>query len=79
MGHLQRGGSPAPFDRILSSRYGVAALEAAKDGASDRMVCLRNGEIRTVSMAEATHVQKSVDPMGELVKTARMLDISFGD
>ncbi|HIZ78117.1 MAG TPA: ATP-dependent 6-phosphofructokinase [Firmicutes bacterium] len=79
LGHLQRGGSPAPFDRILSSRYGVAALEAAKDGVSDRMVCLRNGEIHTVSMAEATHVQKSVDPMGELVKTARMLDISFGD
>ncbi|MEE0776307.1 MAG: ATP-dependent 6-phosphofructokinase, partial [Bacillota bacterium] len=79
LGHLQRGGSPAPFDRILSSRYGVAALEVAKSDASDVMVCLRNGSIETVSLAEATHGQKSVNPLGELVNTARMLDISFGD
>lgn len=79
LGHLQRGGSPAPFDRILSSRYGVAALEAAKQGANDVMVCLCNGNIETVPLAEATHAPKSVDPLGELVNTARMLDISFGD
>ncbi|MDO4542201.1 MAG: ATP-dependent 6-phosphofructokinase [Bacillota bacterium] len=79
LGHLQRGGSPAPFDRILSSRYGVAALEAAAGGDSDIMVCLRNNEITTVSLAKATKAPKSVDPNGELVKTARMLDISFGD
>lgn len=79
LGHLQRGGSPAPFDRILSSRYGVAALEAAAAGASDVMVCLKNNSITTVSLAKATKQQKTVDPQGELVHTGRMLDISFGD
>ncbi|MEG2148455.1 MAG: ATP-dependent 6-phosphofructokinase [Clostridiales bacterium] len=79
LGHLQRGGSPAPFDRILSSRYGVAAVEAVIDGKNDVMVCLKNNKIETVPLSKATKVQKTVDPNGELVKTARLLDISFGD
>lgn len=79
LGHLQRGGSPAPFDRILSSRYGVAALEAAVRGESDVMVRLHNNKVTTVPLATAIKVLKSVDPQGELVRTARMLDISFGD
>lgn len=79
LGHLQRGGSPAPFDRILSTRYGVAAAEAAVRGESNVMVCLRNNSIKTVPLKEAVKVLKSVDPRGETVAAARAVGISFGD
>ena len=79
LGHLQRGGSPAPFDRILSTRYGVAAAEAALRGENDVLVCLRNDAVETVPIEEAVRVLKTVDPNGEMVRTARAVGISFGD
>ncbi|HMM07059.1 MAG TPA: ATP-dependent 6-phosphofructokinase [Clostridiales bacterium] len=79
LGHLQRGGSPAPFDRILSSRYGVAAVRAAFDGRRNVIVCLKNDHIELVPIGEFARVLKKVDPCGELVQTARDLGISFGD
>lgn len=79
LGHIQRGGSPAPFDRILSSRYGVAAVRAAFNGRRNVMVCLKNDRIELVPIAESVRVLKKVDPDGELVQTARDLGISFGD
>lgn len=79
LGHLQRGGSPVAFDRVLASRYGVAALEAARAGKDGHMVCLDHDEIRAVPLAAALQTLKSVDPKGNLVATAKALGISFGE
>lgn len=79
LGHLQRGGSPVPFDRILATRLGRRAAEAAAGGRYGTMVCLRQGSIAEVPLAEATAAQKLVDPAGELVATARAVGVGFGD
>lgn len=79
LGHLQRGGSPTSFDRILGTRLGVAAVEAVVRGDFGRMVCLRGTSISTVSLEEAVGQLKKVDPDGELVRAARAIGVSFGD
>lgn len=79
LGHLQRGGSPAPFDRILSTRYGVAAAKAALRKEEGVIVCLRNDEIVSVPIKDAISVLKTVDPVGEIVATAKAVGISFGE
>lgn len=78
LGHLQRGGMPIPYDRIISSRYGVAAVHAVKEGRFGSMVSLKGTSIETVPIVDAIKELKRVDPEGELVKTARALGISFG-
>ena len=60
LGHLQRGGTPTAFDRILSTRYGLRAAEAVKNGEWGQMVALRGNEIVTVSLDEATEEIKTV-------------------
>jgi ATP-dependent phosphofructokinase / diphosphate-dependent phosphofructokinase len=60
LGHLQRGGTPTAFDRILSTRYGIRAAEAVKGGEWGKMVALRGNEIVTVSLDEATAETKTV-------------------
>jgi 6-phosphofructokinase 1 len=79
LGHLQRGGSPSAFDRILASRFGAAAARLAARGEFGRMVCLQGADIASVPIAEAIGKLKTVPPHGELVQTARDLGISFGD
>lgn len=79
LGHLQRGGQPIPYDRILSSRYGVAAVEAFIAGKYGSMVSLQGTEIKTVPLTEAVKDIKRVPVDGELIKTARSISISFGD
>lgn len=79
LGHIQRGGSPSPFDRILSTRFGVAAVELIARGQFGRMVCLREARIQSVDISEAVGKMKSVDPHGELVTMAKSIGISFGD
>lgn len=79
LGHVQRGGSPTPFDRILATRYGVAAAELALRHEYGRMVALRGTEILPVSLQEAVGKLRLVPTDGELVATARALGISFGD
>ncbi len=79
LGHLQRGGSPVPFDRILATRLGRRAAEAAAGGRFGTMVCLRDGQVAEVSLDQATAGQKLVDPQGELVGTARAVGVGFGD
>ena len=79
LGHVQRGGTPSPFDRILSTRFGVAAVELIAQGRFGEMVCLRDGEIRSVPIEQAVGVMKTVDPEGELVRTARAIGVCFGD
>jgi phosphofructokinase-like protein len=60
LGHLQRGGTPTAYDRILSTRYGLRAAEAVKNGEWGKMVALRGDEIVTVSLDEATEETKTV-------------------
>lgn len=79
LGHLQRGGTPTPFDRNLGTRFGVRATELAVSGDFGKMVCLCSGRIQTATLEEATATQKLVDPDGELVNAARSVGTSFGD
>lgn len=79
LGHIQRGGSPSPFDRILATRFGVAAVDLIARGEFGKMVCLQNAQIQSVKIADAIHKLKTVDPQGELVQSARAIGISFGD
>ena len=62
LGHIQRGGTPTAFDRVLATRFGIAAIDAVHDGASGTMVALRCGSIVRVPLAEATAELKLVDP-----------------
>ncbi len=79
LGHIQRGGSPTPFDRILGTRFGVAAVDLIAQGSFGKMVCLRSGRIEAVDIADAIGRLKIVDPHGQFVETARAIGICFGD
>jgi 6-phosphofructokinase 1 len=79
LGHIQRGGSPIAYDRILASRFGKAAADLAARGNYGEMVALQGDRIVSVPIREAVSRPKYVDPDGELVTTARSLGISFGD
>jgi 6-phosphofructokinase 1 len=62
LGHIQRGGTPTAFDRVLATRFGVAAIDAVHDGDYDHMVALQAGAIVRVPLAEAVTELKTVDP-----------------
>ncbi len=79
LGHVQRGGSPSPFDRILSTRFGVAAVELIARGEFGKMVALRNARVISVPISEAIGRMKAVEPDSDLVQTARAIGICFGD
>ncbi len=70
LGHVQRGGTPTAFDRVLATRFGVAAIDAVHDGAFGTMVALRAGSIVRVPLSEAVGELKLVDP--ELYDVARV-------
>ncbi len=79
LGHIQRGGSPSPFDRILSTRFGVAAVDLISTGDFGRMVCLINSTVESCDISDAVGQIKLVDPKGDMVHTARSTGVSFGD
>ena len=79
LGHLQRGGSPAAYDRILASRFGEAAVHVAMEGRFNRMIRLADGRIEDVDLDEAVRAAKLVDTGGALLESARALGIAFGD
>jgi len=79
LGHLQRGGSPSTFDRLLSLRFGAAAVRAIEKGQFNHMVALRSPDIVMVPLGEALGMQKRVLIDGDTVLTARDLGICFGD
>jgi ATP-dependent phosphofructokinase / diphosphate-dependent phosphofructokinase len=62
LGHIQRGGTPTAFDRVLATRFGVHAIDAVHDGAFGMMVALRGTQIVRVTLAEATREPKLVPP-----------------
>jgi len=79
LGHTQRGGSPSPFDRILSTRFGAEAVELIARGDFGKMVALRGGQIVSVDVAEACGKMKRVEPAGDLVRMAKSIGVCFGD
>lgn len=77
LGHLQRGGSPNAFDRMLGTNFGACAVRALANGETGKMVALQSGTIITVPLSEACANIKTVPPDGQLVRTARDIGISF--
>ncbi len=69
LGHVQRGGTPTAFDRVLSTRFGVGAIDMAHEQQWGHMVALSNGEITVVPLADAVAELKFVSP--QLWDTAR--------
>jgi len=78
LGHVQRGGRPTPFDRLLATRYGSAAVRLAAEGKYGHMVSLRGQEIVAVPIAEAISVPKRINPGSERIQMAREMGICFG-
>ncbi|MBR0223260.1 MAG: 6-phosphofructokinase [Bacteroidales bacterium] len=73
LGHLQRGGRPSAYDRILASRLGVAAVEALKEGQRNIMIGVKNDQIVYVPVSKAIKIDKPIDP--ELIKVLPVLSI----
>ena len=79
LGHVQRGGSPTPFDRMLATRFGTVAVAALADGHCSTMVALRGGRIERIRLADVPLEPRRVDPLGERVTAARDIGTVFGD
>lgn len=78
LGHVQRGGTPSPFDRILGSRFGIKAVELIAQGRYGRMVSLQGRNVFDVDIADAVDSLNLVDPNGDLVRSAESLGITLG-
>jgi len=78
LGHVQRGGSPTPYDRILATRFGYHAVVAAVNKEFGCLVGLRGNEIKTTPIKEAIAEPRRVDPESDLVKTAMAVGTCFG-
>ena len=79
LGHLQRGGSPTAFDRILATRYGEAAVTALLNGLYNHMVTLQNNQIIPVDIAKIVGKPNFVPLDHEIITTGRAIGICFGD
>jgi len=79
LGHLQRGGSPTTYDRLLALRFGAAAVRAIDKGAFGVMVALRGSEIGQVPLEEVVGKSKNIPLDSDTIATARELGISLGD
>lgn len=79
LGHIQRGGTPTAFDRVLATLFGVKAMELAINGEFGKMVAFKNNTIKYVSFEEATREYNFVKPNSYLVQAAKGLGITFGD
>ncbi|BBD58564.1 6-phosphofructokinase [Nostoc sp. HK-01] len=79
LGHIQRGGTASPLDRLVASAFGVAAVNLIEEGKYDYMVAWQNRQVITVPIEEAIAQYKAVNPEDALVKTARGLGIYLGE
>jgi 6-phosphofructokinase 1 len=79
LGHLQRGGSPTPYDRILATKFGAFAISLAAQKKFGKMAALKGNEIVEVDIVDAISKQKLVKPENQGVLVARAVGISFGD
>lgn len=79
LGHLQRGGSPVPFDRVLATRFGVAAVELAEAGRWGELVCLRDGRMISTPFREVSAEPRLVDLGHPMLHDARSVGIELGE
>ena len=79
LGHMQRGGAPDAYDRILCTRLGAAAGQAIIDKDYGNMIGMVNGETKRIPLEKCAGKLKSVDPKGKMVREIKALGISFGD
>jgi 6-phosphofructokinase 1 len=79
LGHLQRGGNPTTFDRLVATRFGAAAVRAIRDGKFGTMIALRPPNVIPVLLIEAIGKMKSVPLDSDEIETAKNLGICFGD
>ncbi len=79
LGHIQRGGTPSPTDRLIASAFGVAAVDLIAEGKYGHMVAWQNRQVVSVPIADAIAKYREVDPNDTLVKTARSMGICLGD
>ena len=78
-GHMQRGGSPCPYDRVLCSRLGSAAAGAIMEKKYGNMVAMVNGSTKLVPLEKVAGKLKVVDPKGQMIEEAKRMGNSFGD
>ncbi|MFC1509974.1 6-phosphofructokinase [Candidatus Omnitrophota bacterium] len=78
LGHLQRGGSPSPFDRMLATRLGTFGCDLAARGKFGKMAALRGQDIKAVDLKDAVKSIKKVDPKSAVIKSAISVGTSFG-
>ncbi|MHC4340565.1 MAG: 6-phosphofructokinase [Planctomycetota bacterium] len=79
LAHLQRGGTPSAFDRVLAMRMGVCAARALAEGQSGVFTAYRNGSVVLAPLSDATGGVRKVDPESRLISAARAVGLSFGD
>jgi ATP-dependent phosphofructokinase / diphosphate-dependent phosphofructokinase len=79
LGHLQRGGSPTAYDRVLATRFGTKAVELALENKFGHMVSLRGTHVSSVTIAQAVAKQRLVSQDGEIIRSARAVGMRFGD
>ncbi|MBP3925908.1 MAG: 6-phosphofructokinase, partial [Clostridium sp.] len=77
--HTQRGGSPCPYDRVLSTRLGSFAAKLIMEDDYGYMVGIVNGKVKKVPLGECAGKLKMVEPNDQTVKAAKRIGISFGD
>ena len=79
LGHVQRGGTPTAFDRVLCTRYGATAVHAYLQGETNIMVALKKDEIVTLPLSSVANKPNFIEVDNELVKEAKSIGISFGE
>jgi len=79
LGHLQRGGAPLAYDRVLATRFGSFAVELLLRGESDVMTALQSPDIVAVPLSRVVGQTRNVPVLGDVIRTARNVGICFGD
>jgi 6-phosphofructokinase 1 len=79
LGHLQRGGTPTSYDRMLATRFGSFAVHALRRGETNVMVALKSPDVVTVPLADVVHKVRTVPLDGDVIQTARSVGIALGD
>ncbi len=79
LGHVQRGGTPVPEDRVLGTRFGHAAVEALMSGKQNRLIVMKGQDVTDVELLAAENKQRLVEPDHPLLLAARAVGTTFGD
>lgn len=79
LGHVQRGGAPTPYDRVLATQFGNQAAQLVMAGQFNRMVTLQGGQLSCIPLAEVAHSHRSVPLNHPLLQTARQIGVSLGE